>query len=172
MQKGSFSNIEVGTLYAVAIAHDDHNCSYALFLLASYNASGPNAFLWKVSRDRNSGLWGFTVSSPVPPSILNRIALFVRLASVSEFGDPADVANEITQVILRVRVPPNAHRSVFNGKIWMTEAIGELDDGGFLSCEDTLSLGEEIENYAEGAAEKFSEDGHYNVVKSLHCSES
>lgn len=175
MHDNAFSDIEVGTLYAIVIISCSNGpCTYGLFLPTEKpdEASGAHGFLWMVSQEADTGIWSLQVSE----FTLERIILLVRLASVSENGDGdlEEVARNITEIVGRVEVSPNAQKNVH----WMIDAVGELHDGAWLECSMPLFLGKDIRTEAENAAKRAimmtdSDDDEccmITVLQSSYCS--
>ena len=170
--------LKPGTLYAVLLYRGETNAWHcALFLPYESLPSAPNTLCGKAwhcsSKTAGArGRWAYEELSPDQLRLSERLVLAARLADLSSLGAPADVAAELSLVLRGVPVRPEAHRSVFNCRSWMLDGIGELDDGGFLSCISTMALEHELVTAALLATPKYKEDGSYVMITPRNCSDN
>ncbi|EJC99517.1 uncharacterized protein FOMMEDRAFT_148691 [Fomitiporia mediterranea MF3/22] len=170
-----------GTLYAVLLYRGDptptpNTWHCALFLPSEPLPNDPPSTLrgtaWHCTNKNTSELWAYEELAPDQLLLNERLVLGARLADLSPLGEHADVASELSLILRAVPVRPEAHSSVFNARTWMLDGIGELDDGGFLSCVSTLALESELVSAAGLAMQKYMEDGSYVMITPRNCSDS
>lgn len=175
MSKGSISQaFKPGTLYALLLYRGDLTSWHcALFLpQAASSSDAPDAIqgrVWHCSNMNKSSRWTYEELTPDALNISERLVLAAVLADLSGLGDFHEVAAELSNLLREVPVRPDAHKSVFNCRTWMLDGIGELDDGGFLTCVNTVALELELVTAAMIATPKFTEDGSYVIIHPMHC---
>lgn len=173
MSKGPISQaFKPGTLYALLLYRGDHTSWHcALFLPQAVPNSTDEiqGRVWHCSNMNKSSHWTYEELSPDALHISERLVLAAVLADLSGLGEFHEVAAELSNLLREVPVRPEAHKSVFNCRTWMLDGIGELDDGGFLSCVNTVALELELVTAAMIATPKFKEDGSYVIIHPMHC---
>ncbi|KAL5501192.1 hypothetical protein ACEPAH_9579 [Sanghuangporus vaninii] len=176
--------LKPSTLYAVLLHGSDSGSSWhwVLFLPfdcspseTSFNASTPislSGTVWHVTNANPRGRWVYEELTPDAIGLSSRLILTARLADLSTLGSPPDVSQALSQLLACVPVRAEAHKSVFNCLTWMLDGIGELDDGGFLSCVSTMALERELIAAAQLASPKYEHDGSYVLITPRNCSDN
>ncbi|KAL5513922.1 hypothetical protein ACEPAG_2683 [Sanghuangporus baumii] len=172
------------TLYAVLLQGSDSGSSWhwVLFLPfdcspseTDFNAATPislSGTVWHVTNANPRGQWVYEELTPDAIGLSSRLILAARLADLSTLGSPSDVSQALAQLLACVPVRADAHKSVFNCLTWMLDGIGELDDGGFLSCVSTMALERELISAAQLASPKYESDGSCVLITLRNCSDN
>ena len=183
LQAPSAVAFKPNTLYAALVQGTESGASrhWVLFLPFSCSPSEPDfnpsnapvslsGTVWHVANRR--GRWAYEELTPEELGLSSRLILAARLADLSSLGSPLDVSQALSPLLASVPVRPEAHRSVFNCLTWMLDGIGELDDGGFLSCMSTMALERELVSAAQLATPKHEKDGSCVFIIPRNCSDT
>lgn len=161
-------SLQAGALYAALLFRGDFTSWEWAFFIAQPESGGHSpGEIFHVGGDAGPDAvhpinLAFTVDTV--QNLADAVAL-VRLADLHGLGSYTDVVDALKGALGNVDVTKQQ-----SSRAWFVEAIGVLDDCGFVSCEDAFLLERELKRCAFMAMDTYLEGGEYRLFTSKNCS--